>query len=310
MSAAASARAFAPASVGNVAVGFDLLGLAIAGCGDTVSAERRRERGVRIGAVRGTVTDLPADPEANTAGRVALALLEHAPFGVTLTIDKGIALGSGMGGSAASAVAAAVAVNALLDEPLEHAALLAPALEGEAVASGARHADNVAPSLLGGLVLAPPGGGAVSLPTPPGLVCVVAHPALRLDTREGRSVLREHYALADWVTQSGHLAAFVDACHRGDLAAIGRHLRDTLIEPQRKGAIAGFDATRDRVLGAGALACSISGSGPSLFAWCRSADAAAVSAAFEAGFGAAGVACTAYVSPLDAPGARLLEVAA
>lgn len=303
-----SVRAFAPASVGNVGVGFDLLGLALDGPGDIVEAARTQQPGVVIDAIEGVAMPLPRAPEKNTAGRVALALLEDAgaQFGVTLKIEKGIALGSGMGGSAASAVAAAVAVNALLDQPHAHADLLEFALRGEAVASGAKHADNVAPSLLGGLVLAPVGGSAVSLPVPSGLRCVVGRPSIELTTRAGRAVLREHYTLGEWVTQSSHLALFVDACHRDDRTAIKTHLVDTLIEPQRKPAITGFDDVRQAVMHAGALACSISGSGPAMFAWCDTQDADAVAAAFTQRFATLDLDCEIVNSVLNAPGARLL----
>ncbi|MFK7888865.1 MAG: homoserine kinase [Gammaproteobacteria bacterium] len=302
------AHAFAPASVGNVAVGFDLLGLALASPGDTVTATRRESSGVVIEAIEGVAVDLPRDPAKNTAGGVAQALLAHADanFGVALTIQKGIALGSGMGGSAASAVAAAVAVNALLDVPLDHADLLTFALQGEAIASGAVHADNVAPSLLGGLVLAPADGPAYPLALPQGLVCVLARPHLELTTRAGRALLRDQYRQHEWVTQAGHLAAFVHACSVNDHDAIARHLTDTLIEPQRKAAIPGFDAIKSDVLAAGALACSISGSGPAMFAWCPQDNAQAVSSAFKHGFAAESLDCERVVSRLDAPGARLL----
>jgi homoserine kinase len=303
------ARAFAPASVGNVAVGFDLLGLALEGAGDTVTATRAQAPGVVIERIDGVTVELPREPSRNTAGRVAQALLgDHGgDMGVSLAIDKGIALGSGMGGSAASAVAAAVAVNALLSAPLPLPALLDYALQGEAVASGARHADNVAPSLLGGLVLAVPGSPAVRLPVPDGLTCVLARPHVQLNTRDGRALLREHYTMPEWVRQAGHLAGFIDACHRRDIEAIGRHLVDTLIEPQRKVGIPGFDAVRERVRAAGALACSISGSGPAMFAWCRDGDAPAVREAFVAGFAAVPVPSEVLVSSLNAPGATLLD---
>lgn len=303
------ARAYAPASVGNVAVGFDLLGLALQGAGDTVIARRTSRPGVVIERIDGVTVDLPLESERNTAGRVALAMLaDHGDgSGVSLAIDKGIALGSGMGGSAASAVAAALAVNALLGEPLPTPGLLDYALKGEAVASGATHADNVAPSLFGGLVLAVPGSPVAPLPVPAGLSCVLARPHVQINTRDGRAMLREHYTMSEWVGQAGHLAGFVDACHRGDVEGIGRHLVDTLIEPQRKVGIPGFDAVRARVTDAGALACSISGSGPAMFAWCRDADVIAVHDAFVAGFAAVPVAIETLVSPLNAPGATVLE---
>ena len=301
------ARASAPASVGNVGVGFDLLGLSLGSPRDTVVASRRAEPGVSIDAITGTVTALPRDPATNTAGRVAQALLaaEGADFGVALTINKGIALGSGMGGSAASAVAAAVAVNALLAAPRPIDALLDVALAGEAVASGAQHADNVAPSLLGGLVLAPHNQPVARLPVPPGLCCVVVRPDIVLTTRDGRAALRDHYHRDEWVRQAGHLAAFVDACHRQDRDGVARHLVDTLIEPQRKAAIPGFDEAADAARSAGALAFSISGSGPAVFAWCDAAASEPVADAVRGKFEHRGHRCEVVIAPLDAPGAQL-----
>ncbi|MFK8015355.1 MAG: homoserine kinase [Gammaproteobacteria bacterium] len=303
------ASAYAPASVGNVGVGFDLLGLALDGPGDTVTAQRREDAKVVIDAIDGVTVELPREPHRNTAGRVALEMIDELglDFGVTLTIKKGIALGSGMGGSAASAVASAVAINALLTKPLTRHELLQFALKGEAVASGAIHADNVAPSLYGGLILAPAESSPVRIPSPTGLRCVLARPALEINTRDGRAALRSSYALGEWVRQAGHLAAFVAACYRDDTEAVGRHLVDTLIEAQRKPAIRGFDSVRDAVLGAGALACTISGSGPAMFAWCRDADAVRVDHAFERAFAAAGLPCERVNSSLDAPGAKVIE---
>ncbi|MEO1574424.1 MAG: homoserine kinase [Pseudomonadota bacterium] len=304
-----SARAQAPASVGNVGVGFDLLGLSLGTPCDTVTATRIDAPGVRIDDITGVAVALPRDPARNTAGRVAQALLDeaNATFGVALTIDKGIALGSGMGGSAASAVAAAVAVNAVLDAPKPLPDLLDAALVGEAVASGAVHADNVAPSLLGGLVLAAPGAPAQRIPVPAGLSCVVVRPDITINTRDGRAALRDTYSQSEWVRQAGHLAGFVDACHRGDHDAIARHLVDTLIEPQRKASIPGFDDAASAARDAGAFGFSISGSGPAVFAWAQTAAAETVASAIGEVFSGRGYEIETVVSTLSAPGARLVE---
>ncbi len=308
MSQRSQATAFAPASVGNVGVGFDLLGHALESPGDLITARRESRPGVRMAPVRGLAIDLPREPENNTAGRVALGLLaaRNAVHGVALTLHKGIALGSGMGGSAASAVAAAVAVNAILDEPFAHEELLAFALDGESVASGARHADNVAPCLLGGLVLVPPDGKPRRLPVPEGLMCVLVRPHIRLDTRDGRALLRDRYGLAEWVEQAGHLAAFVDACHRGDPQALRGHLVDKVIEPQRKLKIPGFDAARQAAMAAGAIGCSISGSGPSVFAWCEPPQVDGIAAAFAGAFREYNLQYEVVRSQVDAPGAHLV----
>ncbi|MFL5384541.1 MAG: homoserine kinase [Longimicrobiaceae bacterium] len=307
------ATAFAPASTSNLAVGFDILGHPLGFAGDRVTVTRRAAPGVVMGAVTGVAGPLPADPAANTAGTAVMRLLaDHAPgLGVEVAIEKGIPLGSGIGGSAASAVAAVVAANALLPRPLPAAALFAYALAGEVVASGAAHGDNVAPSLYGGLVLVrsadPP--DVVPLPAPPSLRCVLVLPRLRLDTRDARAVLPGCVPLADFIHQGANLAGVIAGCFTGDLPLVARSLRDHVIEPHRAALIPGFSAVQAAAMRAGALGCSISGGGPSLFAWCDG-DAAAESVrhAMIDAFTAAGVAAQGWVSPVDGPGARVERV--
>lgn len=307
------AVAFAPASTSNLAVGFDLLGHPVASSGDRVTVTLRSSPGVVMGPVTGCAGPLPADPAANTAGTAVLRLLaDHAPdLGVEVSIDKGIPLGSGMGGSAASAVAAVVAANALLPRPLPIPDLFPYALAGETVASGAAHGDNVAPSLLGGLVLVRSAEPAdvVRLPAPPTLRCVLVLPRLRLDTRDARAVLPSSVPLGDFIHQCANLAGVVAGCFGGDLALVGRSLRDVVVEPHRARLIPGFAAVRAAAMAAGALGCSISGGGPSLFAWCDG-DAAAerVRGAMVEAFAAAGVASEGWICSVDGPGARLEEV--
>jgi homoserine kinase len=310
---AARATAFAPASTSNLAVGFDLLGHPLGFAGDRVTVTRRAAPGVVMGAVTGVAGPLPADPAANTAGRAVMALLaDHAPgLGVEVAIEKGIPLGSGIGGSAASAVAAVVAANALLPKSLLIAELFPYALAGEAVASGAVHGDNVAPSLLGGLVLVrsaePP--DVVPLPAPPSLRCVLVLPRLRLDTRDARAVLPKCVPLGDVIHQSANLAGVIAGCFTGDLPLIARSLRDELIEPHRAALIPGFAAVQAAASEAGALGCSISGGGPSLFAWCDGDDSAdRVRRAMVEAFTAEGLAAEGWVSPVDGPGARVEAV--
>lgn len=303
------ATAFSPASVGNVGVGFDILGHAFDGVGDRVLARRSAEPGVRIARIHGVETRIPRDAQANSAGAAALSLLAaaRAPFGVELEIEKGLMLGSGMGGSASSAVAAVVAVNALLGQPLAQPDLYAHALAGEEVATGARPGDNVGPMLLGGLVLALP-DRLVRVPVPRGLWCALAHPHCVVETRRAREVLREPYALSEFVKQSGHLALVLSGCHGGDLSLVRAGLEDTLVEPRRAPLIPGFAAVKRAALESGALGASISGSGPSVFAWCEGEAAARRCArSMQAAFQAAGLACDAHASPVDAPCARLVD---
>lgn len=302
------ARAFAPASVGNVGVGFDILGHAIEGVGDTVTVRRIDEPGVRIHAIRGTTVDLPLGAEDNTAGAALIALRASLdlPFGFEVEIDKGIALGSGMGGSAASCVAALVAANALFPQPLSREALYPFALTGEAVASGGRHGDNLGPMLLGGLVLST-ADRLVPVPVPAAWHSLLVHPDAVLETRRARAALQGHYALGEFVAQSANLALVLSGCYTADAGLVRAGLRDVLVEPRRAGLIAGFAAARDAALDAGAMGASISGAGPSVFAWFEQREAAfAAQSAVQQAFADAGFDSQGWVSPLNAPAARLL----
>ena len=223
-----SVTAFAPASIGNLAVGFDMLGLAMVGVGDHVSARRTDSEGITIGDVHGLDGEphpyLSRDPKQNTASIAAQALwtAHGRGGGVEISVHKGVPLQSGMGSSAASAVAAVVAVNALLEQPLAIDELLPFALEGEKFASGGLHADNVAPSLLGGLVLCPAVllPDTIRLPVPPGLAAVLIHPDLQINTAHARRSLARGYSMEQWLAQQGYLAAFVAACAAGDVGVM------------------------------------------------------------------------------------------
>ena len=302
------AKAFSPASVGNVGVGFDILGHVIAGVGDTVSVRRIGAAEVRIAAIRGTTVDLPLDAPSNTAGASLIALREALalPFGFEIEIDKGIPLGSGMGGSAASCVAALVAANALLDVPLSREALYPFALTGEAVASGGRHGDNLGPMLLGGLVLST-ADRLVKIPVPDAWHSVLVHPEAILETRHARAALQGHYALGEFVAQSANLALVLAGCHAGDAGLVRTGLKDVLVEPRRSSLIIGFDAAKQAALEAGAMGTSISGAGPSVFGWFESREQAERAApAIQAAFAAAGFDSQAWVSPINSAGAKLL----
>lgn len=302
------ASAVAPPSVGNAAVGFDVLGHALDGHGDRATVTRTGS-GVRVTAIRGTDVRLPLEAERNTAGRALLALLAHCPAGTgfDVEIDKGIALGSGMGGSASSAVAAVVAANATLDTPVGVDALYACAMQGEAAATGSAHGDNVAPALLGGLVIAPAEGLPVRLPVPAWLHAAVVRPHFPLETRTSRAVLAAPYALHDFVVQSEGLALVLAGCLQGDASLIRRGFRDVLVEPRRAPLIAGFAGVKAAALESGALGASISGGGPSVFAWFDSRSAAERGAAAMAdAFARAGHGSDRLVSPVGAAGARVL----
>ncbi len=304
-------RAFAPASVGNIGVGFDLLGHAIDGPRDIATVRRIDEPTVRIDAIRGDVpgvASLPLEAGRNTAGRALMALRDALalPYGLALELDKGIALGSGLGGSAASCVAAVVAANALLDVPLAREALFDVALEGESVSSGSRHGDNVAPMLLGGVVIAT-ATKMIALDVPDWLHCVVVHPEQVLETRRARAVLAEPYPLSAFVEQSVHLALFLTGLQRGDVELIRAGLQDVLVEPRRASLIPGFAGVKAAALASDALGASISGGGPSVFAWFASkAQAQAAAPLMRAAFVEAGIAATAYVSPVNGPRAEVM----
>ncbi|MCY7312287.1 MAG: homoserine kinase [Pseudoxanthomonas sp.] len=302
------ATAFSPASVGNVGVGFDILGHVIEGVGDTVSVRRIDAPEVRITAIRGVVVNLPMDAPANTAGAALIALRDSLglPFGFSVEIDKGIPLGSGMGGSAASCVAALLAANALLETPLSGEALYPFALPGEAVASGGRHGDNVGPMLLGGLVLST-ADQLVRIPVPDAWHSVLVHPEALLETRRAREALKGDYPLAQFVAQSANLALVLAGCHAGDAALVRAGLRDVLVEPRRAPLISGFSAAKQAALDADAMGAGISGAGPSVFGWFESRVQAEVAApAIQAAFAAAGFDSQAWVSPINSAGAMLL----
>ncbi|MFU8877926.1 MAG: homoserine kinase [Wenzhouxiangellaceae bacterium] len=301
--------ASAPASVGNVAVGFDLLGHALEGPRDFVSATRCDTTGVVIERIHGVTSQLPLDPRRNTASRAVMALLaKHAPeAGVALVIDKGIPLASGLGGSAASAVAAVVAVNELLELGLSHAELYPYALAGEAVASGAAHGDNVGCQLLGGLVLAT-ADRLIPVPVPHGLICVAVHPEYRVNTRDARQCLQAPFELATVVEQSANLAQVLCGCHQSRLELIAAGLADVMVEPRRAGLIPGFAQVRQAALDHNALGASISGAGPTVFGWFAAQDhAESACAAMRRAFADAGLEATGWISPVDAPGARIEE---
>jgi homoserine kinase len=304
-----SATAFAPASVGNVAVGFDVLGLSMPALGDRVRAVRRSEPGVAIRSIDGVVRDLPLAAERNTAGRAVLALQRTLglPFGVELEIVKGIPLGSGLGGSAASAVAGVVAAAALVDRPVPMIVLLKCAMQGEAVASGALHVDNIAPSLYGGLVLTVgiDDPHVKQIPVPDGVRCVVVHPHMVLATREARAILSSSVALSDVIWQQANLAGFLAGCYTSDLMLIRESLLDVIIEPQRQALIPGFADVKSAALRAGALGCSISGAGPSVFAWALEAQAEAVRAEMVAAFMRHGLGTDSWQAAIDQTGARV-----
>lgn len=271
-----SVTAFAPASVANVGCGFDVLGFAIHGPGDEVTARFGEGSGVQIESIDGDDGKLPLEPLKNTAGRAVLSLIESLdspPDGeVILTIRKKMPLGSGLGSSAASSVAAAVAVNRLLGEPFTREELLPFVLQGELAASGSLHADNVAASLLGGFILVRSNDplDVIPLESPKELYCTVIHPKIEIATKNTRLILRKEVSLARAVAQWGNVGALVAGLYKNDLDLIGRSMEDGIVEPSRSFLIPGFDQMKETAKSSGALGFSISGAGPSVFTLSRS----------------------------------------
>lgn len=305
--------AYAPGSVSNVACGFDVLGFALDEPGDIVIAAQKDGPGVAIAAIEGDGGRLPTDPARNTASAAVHALLSRLETtrGVSLTIQKGLPLASGIGSSGASAVAAVVAVNELLGRPASMELLLACAMAGEQAGCGAMHPDNVAPSLYGGFVLArsanPP--DIVRLPVPEGLACAVLHPQVEVQTGAARALLGDQVPLRDAVRQWGNLGALVASLFNGDQALLSRSLEDVIAEPKRASLVPGFYAVKAAALAAGALGCSLSGSGPSVFALASSMDVAkrageAMQRAFQA---ESAVGADLWVSPVGRQGARVIS---
>jgi homoserine kinase len=304
--------AFAPATVSNVACGFDVLGFALHEPGDEVTATLA-VAGVRIADITGDRGRLPRDAARNTAGIAAQALLDilGEKRGVALTIRKGLPLSSGLGGSAASAVAAVVAVDGLFDARTPLETLMACAFEGERVGAGSAHGDNIGPAVYGGFVLVrvPNPPDVVRLPVPAGLTAVVVHPDLEIETARARALLGTTVPLADAIRQWANLGALVDALHRSDFDLLSRSLEDTIAEPRRAPLVPGLAQIKRAAADAGALGCSLSGSGPSLFALCRdAASAGAVAAAMTAAIRQQiGGEPQTYVSPIAAQGARVIS---
>lgn len=271
-------EATAHATVANLGVGFDILGMALQAPFDVVRAERCAAQGVRIVAITGDNGKLSREPTRNTAGIAAAHVLKQigATEGVLLTVHKGLPLASGLGSSAASAVAAAVAVNALFGEPLDRAALLAASLEGEATVSG-RHADNIAPALFGGvtLVLGTTADAIYSLPLPSNLHLALVTPAIAVPTAKARAVLPQNVPLKAMIHQTAQVALVIHALHTGDLALLGAAMeRDNVVEPARAHLMRGLAEVRAAARAQGALGTVISGAGPTLCSICDSAACA------------------------------------
>lgn len=305
-------KIFAPASASNLGPGFDVLGLALEHPGDVIEAELAAASGVEIVEVTGA-DSLTTDPDRNVAGiaaRAALRRLGPDGPGVRLWLHKRMPLASGLGSSAASSVAAAVAVNQLLGGPLSEDDILRCALDGETAVSGGAHADNVAPSVLGGIVLVRSCEplDLVRLPVPEDLRVAVVHPHATVKTEDARRLVADRrFEIQQAVVNLGNIAALVSALHTGDLELLGRSISDALVEPIRAPLVPAFADVKKSATAAGALGCSISGSGPSVFAFAASDVVAnAVAYAMQGAFETAGLPSDRYVGRVNAQGAHLI----
>jgi homoserine kinase len=301
--------AFAPGSVGNIGPGLDVLGLAVAGTGDWVTAELLDVRGIELRDPGHP--SLPADPARHASAVAAQSVLERAGArqGLSLWVRKGLPISGGQGGSAASAVAGGFVANAALGEPLPPLEVLAACLDAEATVAG-RHLDNLAPSLLGNVVLVRclDPIDVVTLPVPASLRVVLAQPAQELRTADSRAVLPSSVSRDVAIHQSAQVAAMVAALFVGDLRLLGRAVDDRIAEPARRHLLPGFREAKAAALAAGALGASISGSGPTAFALADGeAAAATVALAMEEAYRGAGVGCTVRVAQVDGRGARLVH---
>ncbi len=307
-----SIRVYAPATVANVAAGFDILGFAVHEPGDEVVARISSSPGVRITRVTGGDGSVPLDPAKNTAGVSVTRLLEANPhaWGIELELHKKMPCGSGLGSSAASAVAAVVAANEVLALKLSREELLPFAMEAERIACGAAHADNAAPALLGGFVLIRSYQplDLVRIPAPDELFCAVVHPRIEIRTEDARRILRSKITMRDAIVQWGNTAGLIAGLLKNDYGLIGRSLTDVIIEPARAILIPCFHQVKEAALEAGALGCSISGSGPSIFALSRGREAAERSGtAMAAVYRKIGIECEVYVSDVNRKGAVVLD---
>ncbi|HEX6432658.1 MAG TPA: homoserine kinase [Gemmatimonadales bacterium] len=308
-----SVTAYAPGGVGNVGPGLDILGLALAGAGDTVRAEWSNIPGVQI--LDPGHPELPREPERHASGLAARAVLQRVKDhperqrGIGLTVSKGLPLSGGQGGSAASAVAAAVAVNTLLGAPLSDGSLVAACLDAEETVSG-RHADNIVTSLLGGIVLIRclDPLDTIKLPVPEELWVVVVRPDQRVRTADARAVLPADIPRAVAMHQAAQVGALVAALASSDYGLLGRAIDDQIAEPARAGLLPGFREAKAAALKAGALGCSISGSGPSVFALVQGRELGVlVGKAMEQAYHSCRLTSNTRVVRIDEKGARLVR---
>lgn len=307
-------RVFAPATVANMICGFDILGFAVDKPGDEVYMQRVEESGVRIRSIQGDDGRLPLDPDKNTVSACVKMLLSHLGLedevGVEIDLIKHMPIGSGLGSSSASTVAGLFAINALLGNPLTKNELMPFCVEGERLACGHGHADNVAPALMGGITLI---RGyepldIINLPVPEDLVAGIVFPQVDVPTRDARQLIKEKVSLKDAVNQWGNIAGLVAGLYRSDYDLIGRSMHDVLIEPTRAILIPEFYEMKRIAMEAGVLSFGISGSGPSVVAISKGAEAAQLAVdRIQEHLTANGIDSLQFVSAVNAEGPKILS---
>ncbi len=302
-----SIKVFAPATVANVVCGFDVLGFAVHSPGDEVVLRLSDKPGVNIIKIDGDEGRLPTNPEKNTVGISVIKFLEKigSTQGIEIELYKKMPLGSGLGSSSASTVAGVFAINELMGGPLSKEELLPFAMEGERLACGSAHADNVAPALFGGFVLVRSYNplDIIKLPSPKGLYCTLIHPHIEVQTKDARNILPKQIDLQDAVEQWGNVAGLISGLYQSDYSLISRSLKDVIVEPVRSVLIPGFHQVKNAALDVGALGGGISGSGPSIFVLSTNEDIANKAAkAMEKEFLKLGIGNDTYISQINPKG--------
>lgn len=305
-------KVFAPATVANVSCGFDVLGFALHEPGDEIILEENDSGIIRIRSITGDEGNLPREVDKNTASAVVKNILGFldVSLGIDITLHKKMPLGSGLGSSAASSVAGAFAVNTLLGNPLSRDQLLKFTMQGEGVACGAEHADNVAPALYGGFILIRSYEplDIVQLPTPAKLYATVIHPQIEIKTKDAREILKKDIQLKNAIKQWGNIGGLIAGLYKSDYELIGRSMHDHIIEPIRSILIPGYDQVKQAAISSGVLGCGISGSGPSIFALSKGKKTAQEAAEkMNCAFKKIGVDSDIYVSKINSEGPRILE---
>ena len=303
-------KIFCPATIANLSCGFDVLGLCLDNVGDEMVIRKSAQKGIRIIKIIGA--DLPLETENNVSGVAGLALLEtvDADFGFEIEIYKNIKAGSGIGSSAASSAGAVFGINALLGYPYSTKDLVQFAMQGEKLACGNAHADNVAPALLGGFTLVRSYSplDIIKIESPSELYATVVHPQIELKTSDARSVLKQTVSLKSAIMQWGNVGGLIAGFYTKDYDLIGRSLHDEIVEPLRSVLIPGFDLIKQAALENGALGSGISGSGPSIFALSKGKETAEkIAKAMSAVYEAINLPYEIHVSKVNSEGVKILS---